>query len=200
MQQVLINNNKNNDNNNNNNNNNDKDNVNRNANENNLKLQGEQRFELKRHLADTLQGRIYLAIDKTNGMYVVVKETWKQLVQLGKSREGHRVPENFILEKEIMHYLSSQEDCNPGFVRIFDEWEDENCYFYAMENCKGGDLFEYIKTKHTEDAGAKYTLEQQKLPQEVLKESNEWIKSVRHMFRQLVDCVSWMHKKKCLSS
>src|SRR4051794_12470028 len=77
-------------------------------------LRGEQRFELVRHLADTLQGRIYGSIDKTNGNYVVVKETWMQLVKLKKSREGHRVPEDFLQEVNIMSYLSSQSDCNPG--------------------------------------------------------------------------------------
>jgi len=169
-------------------------------NNNNVKLHGEQRFELKQHLADTLQGRIYVAIDKTNGASVVVKETWKQLIMLQKSREGHRVPENFMEEKKILNYLSTEEDCNPGFARILDEWEDQNCYFYAMENCRDGELFEYIKNAHTKDALVKYTMEQQNLHQETLKEPTEWIKSVRHIFRQLVDCVSWMHKKKRLSS
>ena len=39
------------------------------------KLQGEARFDLKRQLADTLQGRIYSAIDRNDGKWVVVKET-----------------------------------------------------------------------------------------------------------------------------
>lgn len=45
-----------------------------------VKLQGEQRFELKRQLADTLQGRIYSATDRTNGEWVVVKETLSYFV------------------------------------------------------------------------------------------------------------------------
>jgi len=161
----------------------------------NVPIQGEQRFELKRHLADTLQGRIYLGVDKTNGSLVVVKETWKQLVELFKSREGHRVAEDFVQEKKIMSYLSSQEDCNSGFVRILDEWEDKYCYYYAMEYCQGGELFEHVKKIHANEQMIQYGIKQQKLPQEPLKIDNEWIKSVRQMFRQLVDCVSWMHKK-----
>jgi len=161
----------------------------------NVPIQGEQRFELKRHLADTLQGRIYLGVDKTNGSLVVVKETWKQLVELFKSREGHRVAEDFVQEKKIMYYLSSQEDCNSGIVRILDEWEDKYCYYYAMEHCQGGELFEYIKKIHASEQMIQYGIEQQKLPQEPLKIDNEWIKSVRQMFRQIVDCVSWIHNK-----
>jgi len=164
-------------------------------NKNNIKLQGEQRFELKRHLANTLQGRIYIAIDKLNDSQVIVKETWKQLVRSSRSREGHRVLEDFHQEKEILNYLSSQPDCNSGFVRILDEWEDEHCFFYAMECCEGGELFEYVKNVHTQ-LMAKYAFEQQNLPQEILKEPTDWIKLVRDMFRQIVDCVSWMHKKK----
>jgi len=195
------NNNNNNKNNNNSNNNNDNNSINNNVNNNNNDnnnnkiLRGEARFQLKRHLADTLQGRIYGAVDRTHGNFVVVKETWKQLVGLKKSRDGHVVPEDFIEEKSVMTYLSTQKDCDPGFVRILDEWEDQHCYFYAMEGCQGGELFEYIKNMHTRDFMASYTQQQMNQTQECMLQPNPWIKSVRHMFRQLVECVSWMHSK-----
>jgi len=52
-------------------------------------------------LANTLQGRIYLAQDRTGkNTWVVVKETWRELVKQGKSRDGHKVPENFDREKK----------------------------------------------------------------------------------------------------
>ena len=70
-------------------------------------LLGEERFELTRHILDTLQGRIYTAVDKTNNQFCVVKEVWKQLVRLQKARKGGRVPHNFQSEKAIMYYLSN---------------------------------------------------------------------------------------------
>jgi len=160
------------------------------------KLQGEARFDLKRQLADTLQGRIYSAIDRNNGQWVVVKETWKQLVKLGKSRDNHTVPENFEMEKAIMKYLSGMKDAHPGFVKLLDEWEDDNTYNYAMEMCQGGELFEYIKTLHSEGALASWTRRQTKLPQKPLKEANEWIKVVQHMFWQVASCTAWFHSKR----
>ena len=92
-------------------------------------LSGEARFDLKRQLADTLQGRIYSAIDKKTGEWVVVKETWKQLVKLGKSRNGRDIHENFEDEKKNLKHLSSS-----GLIRLMDEWEDDNCYIYAIQS------------------------------------------------------------------
>eukprot|EP01084_Bolivina_argentea_P083755 151630_1 len=160
-----------------------------------VELSGEARFDLKRQLADTLQGRIYSAIDKKTGEFVVVKETWKQLVKLGKSRDGHTVPENFEEEKKILKYLSSQKDSDEGFAQLIDEWEDKDCYLYAMEMCRGGELFEYIKGMHSDGAVAHFTRQSARLKQEEMKEGNEWIGVVQHMFAQIVRCTAWMHSK-----
>jgi len=158
-------------------------------------LQGETRFHLQHDIADTLQGRIYGGIDKTNGNYVVVKEAWKQLVKKKISRSKHEVLEDFINEKEVIKFLSKQNDCNFGFVRMIDEWEDQHCYFYAMEACQGGALFDYIKSVHVQHFSPQRACQDAKLSNESLKKSADWIKIVRHFFRQLVDCVSWMHSK-----
>jgi len=158
-------------------------------------LQGEARFELKGHLSPTLQGRLYSAVDRNTGKLVVVKETWKQLVRLGKSRDGHTVPENFEEEKRILTYLSSQKDAHPGFAKILDEWSDKDCYLYAMEMCRDGELFEYIKGEHAKGAVAHFTRQQARGKQIEMAEANEWIKVVQHMFRQLAECTAWMHSK-----
>jgi len=158
-------------------------------------LQGENRFELQRELADTLQGRIYVGIDKLNGNCVIVKEAWKQLVKLRKSRKDHYVFEDFINEKEVIKFLSKQMDFSFGIVRMIDEWEDRHCYFYAMEACNGGVLFDYIKSMHIRKFVPPHAYQQPNFPQEYVEKSNAWIKTVRHFFRQLVDSVSWMHNK-----
>ena len=105
---------------------------------------------------------------------------------MGRSRDGHAVPENFEEEKRIMKYLSTQKDAHTGFVRLIDEWEDKDCYLYAMEYCRDGELFEYIKGMHSDGAVAHYTRQQSRLRQEEMKEANEWIKVVQHMFQQIV--------------
>ncbi len=79
-------------------------------------LQGAKRFSLKKVLADTLQGRIYLAKDRSNNEWTVVKETLKELFMMGKSLDVHRVPEDFENEKKIQTFLSTQKDAHPGKV------------------------------------------------------------------------------------
>ena len=74
----------------------------------------EVRFELKHHLADTVQGRIYSATDRITNDYCVVKEVWKQLVKMKRSRQGKKVDKNFENEKAILRYLSTDVYLHPG--------------------------------------------------------------------------------------
>ena len=183
-------------------------------------LLGEERFELTRHIKDTLQGRIYTAIDKTNNQFCIVKETWKQLIRLKKTRKGGHVPEDFHSEKAIMYYLSNLSirgplsSCNnyfsgtrtrnmpfniDGFVKIHDEWQDDHCFFYAMDGCQDGELFEFIKDSFTNENGGLFRYiqhclslpNQQALPQ---GRYNEWLIIVRDIFKQLCLNVAWMHE------
>jgi len=141
-----------------------------------------------------LQGRVYLAQDNTQQYpWVVVKETWRDLVKKGKSRSGHKVPENFEREKEIQLYLSNLKEQNEGYVRCIESWEDENCCYLAMEYCGAGELFNFIRDKHKKgDASEKIVLQEQKCQQT----STEWSLCVQSMFSQLVNTVSWMHSNK----
>eukprot|EP01084_Bolivina_argentea_P066164 120618_1 len=154
------------------------------------------RFELKRKLADTLQGHIYSAIDLNKGQICVVKQTYKKLVRLKITKDGHNVLENFAEERRILRYLSSQKDLHSGFVQYLDEWESKHCYLYAMEMCQGGELFDYIKDIHTKGPVSKFMRKQSRLKQELMSSTNEWIKIVQHIFQQLVSCTAWLHSKR----
>jgi len=157
-------------------------------------LSGRNRFKLTKVLANTLQGRIYLAQDKT-GKYpwAVVKETWRELVKQGKSRDGHKVPENFEREKSIQLFLSSQKEQNEGYVRCIESWEDDNCFYLAMEYCGAGELFDFIRDNHTKGELSQIVKAAATQEQKCQKTPNAWSLCVESMFRQLVDTVSWMH-------
>ena len=162
-------------------------------------LQGEKRFDLQKQLADTLQGRIYSATDRNTGEYCIVKETWKQLARMGRSRDGHKIPEDFLKGEAIMSYLSHC-NCNhlndsphPGFKKILDKWEDEHCYFVAIQGCRGGELFQYIKDQHTKGLLKSWATTQSQTIQKPLKQDNEWTLMVKILFRQIVDTVAWIH-------
>ena len=68
-----------------------------------------------------------------------------------------------------------------------------------MEGCKFGDLFDFVKSKHILEVKKYRANEFAKREKHFLKHclpkttSDKWIHSVRHMFRQLVDCVAWMN-------
>jgi len=157
-------------------------------------LSGRNRFKMTKVLANTLQGRIYLAQDKAEkDRWTVVKETWKELVKQGKSRDGHKVPENFEREKSIQLYLSNLSDQNEGYVRCIESWEDENCYYLAMEYCGAGELFDFIRDNHTKGEQSKIVKNAAKQEQKCETTPNEWSLCVQSMFRQMVDTVSWMH-------
>ncbi|ETN99068.1 Protein kinase domain containing protein, partial [Reticulomyxa filosa] len=187
-------------------------------------LRGRNRFKLAKVLANTLQGRVYLAQDKTGEYpWAVVKETWRELVKQGKSRDGHKVPENFEREKKIQLYLSTQKEQNEGshkkkgekregittsstsneqkrtkkkgYVRCIESWEDENCYYLAMEHCGAGELFDFIRDNHTKGELSKIVKSVSTQEQKCQKTPNPWSLCVQSLFRQLVSTVSWMHAK-----
>ena len=64
-----------------------------------------------------------------------------------------------------------------------------------MEGCRGGELFQYIKDQHTKGSLQSWVTSQSRLAQRPMKENNEWTLMVKTMFRQLVDCVKWMHDR-----
>ncbi|ETO17756.1 Protein kinase domain containing protein, partial [Reticulomyxa filosa] len=80
-----------------------------------------------------------------------------------------------------------------GYVRCIDNWEDENCYYLAMEYCGAGELFDFIRDNHTKGELSKIVKSAASQEQKCQTTSNEWSVCVQSMFRQLVDTVSWMH-------
>ena len=73
------------------------------------------------------------------------------------------------------------------------EWEDEHCYFVATEGCRGGEVFQYVKYQFTKSSLAPWVVQQSRMTQRPMKENNAWTLMVKTIFRQLVECVAWMH-------
>jgi len=155
----------------------------------------DQKYEFDRELADTLQGRIYLGHNKFTGKRVVLKEAWKHLVRNGKSRSGHPVPEDFIRERDLMKKIKEiNKKKKPNHVvQLIDYWEDEQCYYIAMEFCHIG-LFDYISGSHNKKL-KKYVIDESKRKQEPLPNENPtpWILKIQFLFTQLVLGVNDLH-------
>jgi len=156
------------------------------------RLQGAARFRIERELADTLQGRIYAGTDLLTGKQVVIKEAWRQLVHSGRSRKGHRVPEDFVKERQLILKLTNLQNCTDGIVKGIDEWDDEHCYYYAMEYCEG-ELFDYISKTHTQPDYRKYVDAEASKEQIAMQTANQWVKNVAKMFKQICLAVQFLH-------
>ena len=143
------------------------------------------------------------------------EEAWRQLVHSGRTRRGYRVPENFLKEREMIMEITEFPDCAegmqcdkmsvhmnwcdssfhshsvciPGLVHGIEAWDDQQCYYYAMEHCKG-ELFDFIIAQH--DSPRSLCSKQQLVPME---SRNEWVESVTSMFRQLCETMQWLHSK-----
>ena len=156
-------------------------------------LKGAKRFRFEKELSDTLQGRIYKGTDLITNQACVIKEAWIHLVQTGKTRKGHNVPENFVRERKMQMELSNYVDCHISIVKGIESWDDEQCYYIAMEICNE-ELFEFISHQHS-IIYPKFIKEQSLLKQEVMQEPNKWIRLIRNLFTQVVKGVAWMHSK-----
>eukprot|EP01084_Bolivina_argentea_P238879 401363_1 len=157
-----------------------------------------ERFQLKRKLADTLQGHIYLAYDLQNKHEkVVVKETYKGLVDAGKSRDGHIVHEDFHNEIRLLTYLSKQPDADEGFVRIIHQWETDDCFYYAMQWCEA-ELFKFISKSFAAGGTMFQYMKRETNKQQIpcsRNNAHEWLANIQNIFRQCVKCMYWMQLK-----
>ena len=79
-------------------------------------LHGAARFSIERELGDTLQGRMYAGTDRVTQKQVVIKEAWRNLVDSGVCRDGHRVGTDFIKERRLVMTLTNLPNCTEGTV------------------------------------------------------------------------------------
>ena len=80
-------------------------------------VQGAARFRIVREIGNTLQGRVYAAIDlAANQKPCIVKEAWRQLVHSKRSRSGYAVPEDFLKERALIMELTNLPHVAPGKI------------------------------------------------------------------------------------
>jgi len=144
-------------------------------------------FEWKRKLADTLQGEIWLALNKITNEYVTIKVASKECVKNQISKSNVTVRENFPNERKIQtllsHYVTNRnmtsKDSRIGFVTCQGTYEDDTNYYLVMEYCKGGELLDHVNAYYQSA--------------ESNKDPEKWIKQVQYIFQQMVFGVSFMH-------
>eukprot|EP01083_Nonionella_stella_P292046 993496_1 len=90
--------------------------------------------------------------------------------------------------------LKSLGDIDDGIVIGIDEWDDEHCYYYAMEYCEC-ELFDYISKNHRHSAFREFVTEEASKEQIPMQKPNKWVQNVTKIFYELCQSVQWLHNK-----
>lgn len=105
-------------------------------------------YEVQKQLGKGSFGTVYLVshrtqVDQNKAKRVrVCKMISKVKAKEAKTSEA-KVREEFAVLKQLDH---------PHVLRIFEDFEDEKYFYLVMEQCKGGDLAQYVKSLEPMDA------------------------------------------------
>eukprot|EP00484_Ammonia_sp_Unknown_P000853 CAMPEP_0197021808 /NCGR_PEP_ID=MMETSP1384-20130603/2718_1 /TAXON_ID=29189 /ORGANISM="Ammonia sp." /LENGTH=329 /DNA_ID=CAMNT_0042449719 /DNA_START=91 /DNA_END=1080 /DNA_ORIENTATION=+ len=139
-------------------------------------------------ISESLQGSVWKATRTGSsgvGKPVVVKVTDRYLHQnaLGKvNKTAITVHENIVSEAKILRLLSKDKTCPPSIVRFRSFYETETEYF-LMEEHGGSSLFEFVNKAHRFIRAGKIEL-------------SHWHKIVKVIFKQMIECIAYLHSKR----
>jgi len=129
------------------------------------------RITLRCRVYDSLYGCVSVGEEHlpTKTRLVALKISRRNLVRYRYSVTGVRVKENPRQEAQILRHLQA----SPYFVNLYDEFCDEDFHILVLELCRGGEMYNYIRTF---DQG---------LPEA----------RCLHFFRQLIEAVRVLHDR-----
>lgn len=102
-------------------------------------------YECGRKLGEGSFGAVYEVSHKTNPRMIRVCKVIRKSAADKAKTPHERVREEFAVLKRLDH---------PHVVRIFEDFEDEKCFYLVMEPCRGGDLLEAVRNPNTRDPTA----------------------------------------------
>jgi len=176
-------------------------------------LKGVRRYRKGRTICDTLFGRCRYGKDIVTNNWVIIKESKRWHVENRISIRGLHVAED--LGQEIaMHQKIMKEPGLPlNIVRLIDVCEDPNYIYVITEFCQGGDLFSFVHNSHpvykkktissppvqtdnnkmdVEPEVNSDAMDVERFPEE----NQRWFDIIRGLYRQLAQCIAWMHSKR----
>eukprot|EP01084_Bolivina_argentea_P150887 263438_1 len=135
-------------------------------------------------IADTLQGSLYKAEEKLTNEPIVIKITSKHLHKHSLAfvnNKYHPVNENILFEATILKHLTKQKDVPQSMIKYRRFFECNTNYYLIMEH-GGCDLFSFVLKAHRLIATGHLNI-------------SEWHKAVKVIFKQMVECVEFIHSK-----
>eukprot|EP01083_Nonionella_stella_P140023 428504_1 len=139
-------------------------------------------------IADTLQGTVWRAVQRSTNKLVVIKATDRYLHQnhictrvVNGRRVEVQVHENCKKELRILKYLSRDTRCPASIVKYIHSFQSTDYYFIVMED-GGRNLFDFITKAHR-------FLEHGSL------KIGAWHDACKVIFKQMMECVEYIHCK-----
>jgi len=137
-------------------------------------------------IGDTLQGSIWRASKRSKysakGQKAVIKITnrflHKHSVTFIKGKP-HRINENILLEQSILKYLTENEKCPKSIVKFQQFFKTKTDYYLVMQD-GGRSLFQFIQNVHKLVLAGKI-------------EVSNWLKVVKIIFKQMIECIDYIH-------
>eukprot|EP01084_Bolivina_argentea_P172388 298617_1 len=145
-------------------------------------------YEHGSKIADTLQGTIWRLFKTTdhsvaNSSVLKVVDRFLQKHSLAHvNGETYKVSENILMEKKILKYLTEQEDC-PDSITKYLRFFKTKSNFFLLQQDGGQSLYDFIVKAHRFIELGNIDI-------------NHWKTVCKIIFRQMVECISYIHKKR----
>mmetsp|Transcript_66646 Transcript_66646/g.105917 ORF Transcript_66646/g.105917 Transcript_66646/m.105917 type:complete len:337 (-) Transcript_66646:56-1066(-) len=143
-------------------------------------------YMAKNRICNTLQGEIWLALDKTTRQRFVVKATSKRshntkAAAVQRNGQTVAVQENIVQETAILKHLSSFTTCPSSIIQYRTCFQTASDYFLVMEY-GGSSVFDFVVKAH-------------KLMQDGVLNIANWKQVTKVIFKQMMEAVAFMHSK-----
>eukprot|EP01083_Nonionella_stella_P027569 75966_1 len=139
-------------------------------------------YTLRDKITDTLQGGLWRALQRSTNKSVVIKVTQHYLhnnhicIVHGKKV---KIQENIKKETKILKQLSRDKRCPASMVKYIDSFQSSDHYLLVMED-GGTSLLDFVsKAHHFIKRG--------------LLSMTEWHKTCKCIFKQMMECVEFIH-------
>eukprot|EP01084_Bolivina_argentea_P155583 271132_1 len=136
-------------------------------------------------ITTTLQGSIWRALEVSSNSNIVIKITSKYLheksMAIVNEKMHSNIKENICLEAGILKYLCDQNNVPKSIIKYHTFLQSDEAYFLIIDY-GGSSLFDFMVQAH-------------KLISMNKIEISEWISVVKIIFKQMVECIEYIHSK-----
>eukprot|EP01084_Bolivina_argentea_P101902 182630_1 len=139
-------------------------------------------YDVATKLTNTLQGSIWRASNNNETSVIKVTNIFMHKHKLAIiNGKQHTIQEDILLEKSILKYITQFKNCPKSIVKYKRFFRTNTDYFLVMED-GGSSLFDFILKAHDYVRNGDI-------------EIIEWQRVCKVIFKQMIECISFLHSK-----